>query len=219
MFEPLKSASPAGVSAPPTSVLVTLTGVLIALAGHLLTQARNAGESLEKQSRFYLDACVQAYEEAQKLLLDGNNHRATWIAAARALKHAKVLSGKRVLEVRQLKYRGFFSDVLRDKPTAFFYGAKDTAIATEEAAALSTAPQEEDGRSSFRALTEKSLHAIWEAAQFPEEYRDPLERGFSEGEKGPLLLWYPGLHEFLERTEQWHSARGKLYPRDEAGDR
>ena len=123
--------------------------------------------------------------------LDGNNHRATWIAAACPLKHAKALSGKvsvkahrRVLEVHQLKYGGFFSDVLRDKPAAFFYGAKDTAITTEEAAALSTAPQEEGGRPSFRVLTEKSLHAIWEAAQFPEEYRDPLERGFSEGRRG-----------------------------------
>jgi hypothetical protein len=228
MFEPLKSASPAGVNAPPISVLVTLSGVLIALAGHLLTQARNAGESLEKQSRFYLDVCVQAYEEAQKLLLDGNNHRATWIAAARALKHAKALSEKvsvkahrRVLKVHQLKYRGFFHGVLQDKPAAFFYGVKDTTLTTEEAAKLSTAPQERAGRPYFpiNALTEKSLHAIWEATQFPEEYNDPLERGFSDGEKGPLLLWYPGLHEFLEHTEQWHSAAGKLYPWDKTGDR
>ena len=76
-----------------------------------------------------------------------------------------VKAHRRVLEVHQLKYWGFFSDVLRDKPAAFFYGAKDTAITTEEAAALSTAPQEEGGRPSFRVLTEKSLHAIWEAAR------------------------------------------------------
>jgi hypothetical protein len=107
-----------------------------------------------------------------------------------------------VLEVHQLKYRGFFSGVLR-KPVAFFYGVPDTPITTEEAAILSTAP-----------LTEKSLHAIWEAAQFPETYSDPLEKEFSEGEKGPLLLWYPGLHEFLEHSEQWYSAKGRLVRRD-----
>jgi hypothetical protein len=78
LLEPLKSALPAGV--------------LLALAGHLFTQARVGTESAEKRSLFYLDSCVKAYEEARNLLLDGNNDRATWVAAGRALVHAKELA-------------------------------------------------------------------------------------------------------------------------------
>ena len=108
VFEPFKNAVPAGV--------------LIALAGHLFTQARAAKDSAEKKSQFYLDSCVKAYEEARNLLLDGNNDRATWIAAGRALMHAKELSIRimvdshlRVLELHKLKYRAFFHDALESK--------------------------------------------------------------------------------------------------------
>ncbi len=204
-------------------------GVLIALAGHLLSQARNAAESREKQSRFYLDSSIQAYEEAKKLLSSGSNDRATWIAAGRALKHATELTEKvtvdehlRVLEVHKLKYRGFFHDLLKDKTAAFFYGVEDSTLPIDDAATLSTAPEEKNGRttsSTLKSLSEKSIHAIWEAAQFPEEYRDPLNQEFSAEEKGRLMLFYPGLHEFLEHTERYHSASGKLFPRGNQSDR
>lgn len=228
MFNQFNYTPTAGVSTPATGIVVTLVGVLVALAGHLLTQGRNAGESLEKRSRFYLDSCIQAYEEAQKLLLDGNNDRATWIAAGRTLKHAEELSGQvsidahlRVLEIQKLKYRGFFHDLLKDKTASFFYGAEDPTITIDDAAKLSTARRQRSGRncvSSVNELSEKSLRAIWQAAQFPEEYRDPLNERFSDAERDRLLVLFPGLHEFLEHKEQWHSSAGKLYRRDEASD-
>ena len=226
-LEALKSAPQAGNSAPATAVMVTLAGVLVALAGHFWTQARNAGESQEKLSRFYLDSCVYAYDEAQRLLIDGNNHRATWIAAGRALKYAKELSGKittsahrSVMEVHKLRYRRFFSDLLKDKPAAFFYGVKDTTLSIEEAAKLSSAVQDRSGRPTFTEtqLDGNSLHAIWEAAQFPKEYRDPLEMGFSEEDKWQVKVFYPGLHKFLGHYEQWNSSSGILYPRDKKRD-
>lgn len=212
-------------SIPPLGIMIALAGVLVALAGQLLTQGRNMGEYLEKQSRFYLDSCIQAYDEAQKLLGDGNNDRGTWIAAARSLKHAKELSEKvvvnshrRVLEVHELKYRRFFHDLLQGKPASFFYGVNDTTIATEEAARLSTAPQERDGGTVFPndKLSERSLHAIWEAAQFPEEYRETLEREFSDEERGRLFVLYPELFEFLQHIRQYDSSAGTLYPRNKA---
>jgi hypothetical protein len=229
VFEPLKISTSAGSNVISAGIVVTLAGVLVALAGHLLTQGRNAGESVEKQSRFYLDSCVQAYVEAQRLLLDGNNDRVTWIAAARALEHAKELSRRvsvrshlRVLEIHKLRYRGFFGDVLRGKPASFFYAAKDCTISTDEAARLSSVPSDPAERtcvSTVNALSEKSIHAIWEAAQFPADYQDPLEAGFSETERGKLIVLYAGLHEFLEHSEQWLSAAGCLYPRKKPGDR
>ncbi len=215
LLEPFKSAVPAGV--------------LIALAGHLFTQARGAKESAEKRSQFYLDSCVKAYEEARNLLLDENNDRATWNAAGRALMHAKELSSHitidahlRVLELHKLKYRGFFHDVLKDKPGTFFYGVPDISVPLDEAAAASTAREERAGRiitSTLKELSEKSLYAVWEAAQWPQDYKDPLDRIFSPEERDRLLVLFPGLREYLEHKERWHSASGRLFPRNNEGVR
>ena len=209
VFDPLKSALPAGV--------------LIALAGHLFTQARSARDSTEKRSQFYLESCVLAYEEARNLILDGSNDRVTWIAAARALAHAKQLSLRvtvdahlRVVELHKLKYRRFFHEALADKPASFFYGCSDASVTLDEAAALSTAREKRGGRdvtSTVKELSEKSLYAVWEAAQWPQEYQDPLEKGFSEEEKSKLLVLWPGLHEYFEHKDRWDSASGKLFER------
>jgi len=198
-------------------------GVLIALAGHLFSQARAAKESVEKRSHFYLDSCVKAYDDARSLLQDGNNDRATWIAAGRALMHAKHLAASvtvdahlRVLELERLKYRGFFNEVLESKPAAFFYGVAGTYASLDDAGAASSVGEERGGRtlvSAARQLSDKALYAVWEAAQWPQHYKDPLDRGFSSEERAGLHLLFPGLHEFLEHKERWNSAGGKLFPR------
>jgi hypothetical protein len=209
-FDPLINALPAGV--------------LVALGAQLLTQGKNFSDISEKRSLFFLESCVKAYEEARNLLQDGNNERVKWIAAGRALVHAKELATNvtedahlRVLELHKLKYRGFFSGALADKQAAFFFGAKDASIPTDEAAKLSTAREERGGRtvtSTLNELSDKSLRAVWEAAQWPTDYQDPLHRGFSEEEQAKLTVLFPGLHEFLEHKERWHSASGKLFPRE-----
>ena len=209
-FDPLVNALPAGV--------------LVALGAQLLTQSKNLRDIREKRSLFFLESCVEAYEEARKLLEDGNNERVRWIAAGRALAHAKELASnvnenphRRVLELHKLKYRGFFHGVLADKPAAFFFGVKDTSISTDDAAELSTAGEERGGRpvtSTLRALSDKSLREVWEAAQWPVDYQDPLDRGFSTEEQGKLVVLFPGLHEFLEHKQRCHSASGKLFPRE-----
>ena len=208
-FDPLVNALPAGV--------------LAALGAQLLTQGKNLRDIREKRSLFFLESCVEAYEEARKLLEDENNERIKWIAAGRALAHARELASnvcenphRRVLELHKLKYRSFFHGVLADKPAPFFYGVKDTSVSTDEAAALSTAGEERGGRpvtSTLHALSDKSLREVWEAAQWPVDYQDPLDRGFSAEEQGKLVVLFPGLHEFLEHNQRRHSASGKLFPR------
>jgi len=197
------------------------SGVLIALAGHLLTQGRAAKDAHDKQSQYYLDSCILAYERARELLQDGNNDRATWIAAGRALVHARELSKrvtsdshKRVLELQRLKYRGFFHGLLADRSGSFFYGV-DATLELAEAAKASSASSEHAGRrvtSEVRQLSPKSLYAVWEAAQWPAEYDDPLDRDFAKTERGRLVVLFPGLYEYLESCRQYTSASGKLFP-------
>jgi hypothetical protein len=204
-------------------------GVLVALGAQLLTQGKNFSDINEKRSLFFLESCAKAYEEARNLLQDGNNDRVKWIAAGRALVHAKELAAKvtedahrRVLELHKLKYRGFFHEALADRPASFFFGAKDTSIPTDEAAALTTAREERGGRpvtSTIKELSEKSLGAVWEASQWPVDYQDPLDRGFSDEEQAKLIVLFPGLHEFLEHKKGRHSASGKLFPREPSNTR
>jgi hypothetical protein len=159
---------------------VVPAGLLLTLGGLLLAKAREAAEAQEKRSLFYLDSCIAAFEEARRLVADGNNDRATWIAAGRALTHAQELSKAvtesahlRALDVHHLRYRRFFHDILWTKPAAFFYGAQDPATPLNTAAAASTAREEREGRtvtSTNKALSEKSLHAVWKAAEFPADY-------------------------------------------------
>jgi len=199
-------------------------GILVALGSQLLSQGKNMRDAGEKRSLFYLESCVKAYEEASNILQDGNNERAKWIGAGRALAHAKELAARvsedthlRVLELHRLKYRGIFHDALFEKTAAFFYGVQDSSIATDEAAKLSTAREERGGRtvtSTLKELPDKSLRAVWEAAQWPTDYQDPLGRGFTEVERGKLIVLFPGLHEFLEHKENFQSASGKLFPRN-----
>lgn len=192
--------------------------------GLFLTKSHEAGEAEEKRSLFYLESCTRAYEEARNLLADGNNDRANWIAAARALKHAQQLSARvradahrRVLELHQLKYRGFFAGILRAGSAAFFYGAPDPSTPIDEAAAASSAPERRGElivTSTNHELSEESLKAIWEAAQWPHDYDDPLNGGgFSKKDEAPLMLFAPALHEYLEHRRRYHSASGKLWPR------
>ena len=142
---------------------------------------------------------------------------------AQALVHAGELSRnvttdahRRVLELQRLKYRGFFHETLSDKSSSFYYGV-DAKLELSEAAKASSAPSEHAGRrvtSQVQELSPKSLYAIWQAAQWPTDYNDPLDRDFDEKEQGRLTVLFPGLYEYLQHRKQYASASGKLFPRN-----
>jgi hypothetical protein len=204
----------------PLKDAVVPAGVLIALSGAFLAQARDLADTRQKTSAFYLESTIKAFQKAKELLEDGNNDRATWIATGRALEHAKQLSAGvtvrahlYVLELISLRYRRFFGQHLQSKPATFFYGTSQFEdLDVSEAAKLSS---KGDGEliSAGRMLSEKSIHAVWEAAQWPENYKDPLGRKFTKAEMGKLVVLYDGLHEFLEHEDDFASAGGKLFPR------
>jgi hypothetical protein len=206
-----------------TAILVP-AALVLTLGSLLLSKARERGEAEEKQSLFYLQSCERAYEEAWLLLSDHNNDRVKWTAAARAITHAKDLSAKvtleahrNVLEVYQLKYRHLFAGVIRDRPAAFFYGVEDTSMSLDDAARASSKPDDclpgpIKTSTSKRRLSEEFLHIVWEAADLPKDYQDPLDgRRFSEKDKHHLRLLDHGLYAFLEhapvRNGLWEAVR------------
>lgn len=180
-------------------------------------------EKQKERSKFNLDTSLEAYEQACRLLENFNNDRETWIRAARLVLHGKKLAEgvtidehKRVLEYRRLEYRAFFSRLLATHGSAFFYGVREIGN-LDEAARESTARTERNGRvviSDNHELAEASIYAIWEAAQWPLDYVDPLGEKFSDDERSKLILFYPGLAQFLEHKRTWRSFGGELHRRD-----
>jgi hypothetical protein len=188
------------------------------------TQAAELIEEKQKErSKFNLDTSLEAYQQACSLLENFNNDRETWIRAARLVLHGKKLAEgvtidehRRVLEYRRLEYRAFFSKLLATHGGAFFYGDREIGD-LDEAARASTSRNERNGRviiSDNKELSEASIYAIWEAAQWPTDYVDPLGEKFSEDERSNLILFYPGLAQFLEHKKNWRSVGGQLRRRD-----
>lgn len=187
-------------------------------------QAKEHHEEKQKErSKFNLDTCLEAYEQACDILENLNNDRETWIRAARLVLHGKKLAEgvtldehRRVLEYRRLEYRAIFNRILTTHAGAFFYGVRELEN-LDEAARQSTASSEHNGRvviSTSHELAEASIYAIWEAAQWPTDYVDPLGQKFSEDERAKLSLFFPGLAQFFEHKKQWRSFSGELRPRN-----
>lgn len=183
-------------------------------------------EVAERRSLFNLEASIQAYSQALGLLRDGNNQRATWIRAARILKHGKVLADavsvdahKRALELRLLDYRSEFRDILEHKPAEFFYGVDSRYYElgldrVAELASLANANEACHGITATRWLDEKSVYAVLEASQWPDDYQDPLSDELpGEGEMEEKTYFAQGLAKYIEHRQQWHSIAGTLRPR------
>ena len=202
-------------------------GVLIALAGHLFTQSKSLADAEEKRSLFNLEGFRKAFDHAQLLLSDGNNNRAKWIEAARTLAHGEELAKavtvsehKRVLELDRLKYRGQFHQLLVERNAMFFYGVPPLYPTLDEAATAASASRFENGRmvvSTVHDLDEASIRMVWLAAGWPKDYSDPMGVGFKDHELGPVMMFFPELHRFLEHKRLWVSAAGKLFRRGETG--
>jgi len=180
------------------------------------------------KSAFRLASALDAFEEAHKLLRDKNNDRVIWITAARALgRGTRIASGiteevhKDVLEVQRDRYRLIFGVILgfdnQGVTGSFFYGAPDDIVDIDDAA--KHASKDEKGRPQLRNLSEKTLKVIWDFAQFPDRYEDPISdvSEFSEKDVNNdfKILSYPGLFEFLRHYRKFISVKGQLHPRSQ----
>ena len=179
-------------------------------------------EVTERRSLFNLNGALEAIERARELLSDNNNDRRTWLEAGRLLGHAKMLGDgvlidchQRVLEANKLRYRKFFSELLGQKNASFFYGVND-AYPIREAAIASNSPEVINGirmKSGSRSLAEESIYRVWEAAQWPVDFDDPIGPKFSEEERQKLIFNARGLREYLEHREAFRVEAGDLRPR------
>ena len=104
----------------PLKDAVVPAGVLIAVSGAFFAQARDLADTRQKDSTFYLESVIGAFQEAKELLEDGNNDRATWIAAGRALEHGRQLSAGvtvqahlHVLELSRVRDRRVFGQHIK----------------------------------------------------------------------------------------------------------
>ena len=102
-----------------------------------------------------------------------------------------------------MEYRASFDSLLVDKPAEFFEGVPLERLSPMEAATSPASAQRvgRHGASEFAELDEQSLHAVFEAAQWPEDYDDPLDSHFSEKDEVKLRVRYPGLRDYLEHKQ------------------
>src|SRR5438067_845992 len=126
LFVTVLSVISSGLSGRADKDAVVIAGLLVAFAGQLFTQAKAISDSRKDESKFYMDSCIRANEEAIDLLQDGNNERRQWIAAERALIIAEKLAGKvtasshrQVLELYAMKHRAKFHSFITGKPAPF----------------------------------------------------------------------------------------------------
>ncbi len=161
--------------------------------------------TLESKSKFYLEASLAAYEKADEQLRNGNNERVRWIQASRMLAHARALSASvkdekhlLLLEVHLLKYRELFTRYCT-QPAQFFYGVTELSLSLENAAHAATKIElRGDVKTHFSTeIPEEAIRAVWEAAQFPEEYKDPIGKRFEEADMTKLKLLAPRIHQFV----------------------
>jgi hypothetical protein len=194
--------------------------VLVAFGGLLLAEAERIRARSENKSRFHLDEAVAGFERAFHLLEDGNNSRVTWIAASRILANARrvaervSLSEHRdILEMHMLRQRLAFSDLLGDddRSPAFYFGAPDDKMSTDDAARWSTAPRAE-WASTVNSIPESVLYEVWSFTRFPEEYQDPVQmETFPVEEVRRVLSQHRGLGEYLEHRARYVSIGGELH--------
>lgn len=206
--------------------IASALAVVIALLGFIWQIRINVAQRRYDQSAYRLTSSLHAFEEAEKLLKDGNNDRVTWVAAARALERGIRIAADiteqvhfDVFEVERDRYRRIFGDFLgSDNPEIdgkFFYGAPNTMRTIDEAAKYATARA--NGRPQIRNIPERILRIFWDFAQFPDDYEDPISHneGFSDEElaKSTNAIIYPGLIEYLRHTKEYMSIGGQLRPR------
>jgi hypothetical protein len=162
------------------AALLTLAAIFAALAQFTI-------QSVDTDSKFYLDEAVKGIEAAFALLRDGNNNRVTWVLAARILSRVQVLAGnltseahKSVYAIHKDIYRVRFGDILligvHDRG-AFFYGVEEHIKDLDDARA------KHEEVHDVLPIPESAIREVFEFAKFPRDYDNTLKADLDKAQR------------------------------------
>jgi len=192
----------------PVAAGVALAGVFFGEAGRLGERRISASESVMKAASDSLDRTID-------LLNDGNNHRATWISAARLVESAKMLQAnisepghKQHFDALWLEAQARLRTFLgfgKNLNPSFFYGVSQNVEDLDRAEELSRSREATSSglRIERLALDEASLYSIWSFCKFPEDYDDPVSGQFRKDDELKVQSNYPALHDYLRHRGVW----------------
>ena len=186
---------------PYLSTVALSSGVLIAILTFARDRERLTREREEGRAKILLEQAKEGLDEAYSLLQDQNNDRVIWVRAARVLLEAVALGSDITAPEYRSAYR-LYEDKMRNKffraltvyndqtkerdplPPQFFYGLKhwDRSISLDDAAreassevvASSVTIDSVVAEPSLTPLAPKSVVAIFNFLEYPQDYSDPL---------------------------------------------
>ncbi len=184
------------------SSIAVCSGVIIAILAFTRDRERLAREREENRSKILLDQSKYGLDEVLELLKDKNNNRDIWVRAARVLLNATSL-GKQIIAPDYIKAYRLYEDKMRSElyraltlynedtqereplPPQFFYGIREWRrnISLDDAAIEASAKvcvgdvtiDQVIQESSLRQLEPKSVVAIFDFLEYPNDYIDPLK--------------------------------------------
>lgn len=223
------------------SFVVTIA-VFTALLTYLREKSKLHNEIKEKRSKIFLELAKEGLEGAYGMLKDQNNNRTAWVRASRDILHALNLA-KEIKTPQYLEAYRLFEEKIRHKlylalmvidektgvrqplPPQFFYGVSDwKEEKLLDEVAKKTSPQIVSGSVSIdhnskephsTPLSEKSVVAIYDFLEYPQDYDDPLKKikmwdGDFEYSNGVSQ----GAKRFISHANSHHAFNGKLFAKD-----
>ena len=217
------------------------SGVLIASITYLRDKTSQTAERQRKSDEIYLSLARDSFDEVYDLLKDKNNDRIIWVRASRLLLQtlelkndiktpdilkAFVLAEERLRTelYRTLSVKSNVHSNPQPLPPQFFYGIESwESEPSLEQAAIQASDKIKAHRvvrdknipeSNLRPLSQKTVIAIYDFLEFPENYDDPLpsvgkwtdnwedSHGINQGAK-----------RYVSHINEYFVADGKLHKR------
>ncbi|MCF7820897.1 MAG: hypothetical protein K9M17_00485 [Mariprofundaceae bacterium] len=221
-------------------------GVLVAILTFSREKNKQETERQRHESKVFLERASHGFAAAIDLLSDQNNDRVTWIRASRTLLKAVELKNQITTPEYQLAYeleeeqaRNELYIILsiedqvtgerKSLPPQFFYGISDWASCKtlDEAAvkasnnieAYSVTIDEVPPQSSLKPLARRSITAIFDFIEDPENYTDPLDSVEDWDENWDSSFGInQGARRYVAHTKQKHAVDGKLHEYNKASE-
>lgn len=215
-------------------------GVLIAILTFAREHKKNEEERERNSSKVFLERAIVGFDVVYDLLSDKNNNRIIWVHAARTLLQAIEL-GNQIKNNEYKKAFQLYAEQTRVKlyqalsfghagaslPPNFFYGSSNWEEESLEKISLNDAARKVSNKievirgsidfvssmPEFLPLSEKSVIAIYNFLEFPDDYSDPLESVKDWDSEWYTLKIDQGARSYVAHRKMKFTSDGKLYDR------